>query len=192
MEKAESDLKRYQDLYRRKLASDSDYILYKTNYETAQAGYLSSVANVQQAEGNHNQTRDSLSKTVIRSPMDGSISLLNSEVGESVVAQSSFTGGTEILRVGGPLEHGSAGQRERERLFPTSRWATRSGHQHRRLSEPEIPRDGEGDRRLGRERGRHGQRHVRRPGRAAPAATRSPISSSRSGWPTATSSSGPG
>jgi HlyD family secretion protein len=98
MDKAESDLKRYKDLHDRQLASDADYILYKTNYESAKANYVSAVANVQEAEGLLNQARESLTQTVIRSPMDGAISLLNSQVGESVVAQSSFTG-TEILRV---------------------------------------------------------------------------------------------
>jgi HlyD family secretion protein len=101
--KAQSDWGQYEGLHRQGLVSQSDFILYQTNRETAEADYVAAEANVQQAEGSLNQAKDSLTKTVILSPMDGTVSLLNSEVGESVVAQSSFTG-TEIMRVA-QLEH---------------------------------------------------------------------------------------
>jgi HlyD family secretion protein len=98
VEKARADLKQYEDLHQRKLVSDSDYVTYKTNSEIAKADYVSALANVQAAEGLLNQARDTLSKTVIYSPMDGIVSARLSEVGERVVAQSSFTG-TEIMDV---------------------------------------------------------------------------------------------
>jgi HlyD family secretion protein len=98
LEKAASDLKRYQGLYDRKIASDSDYTLYKTSYEMAKADTLSAVALVQQAEGSLSQTRDSLSKTIIYAPMDGTVSSRSCEVGERVQAATSFAG-TEIMRV---------------------------------------------------------------------------------------------
>ena len=97
--KAESDLKRYQDLYDRKVASDSDYTLYKATVDMAHADVISSQAVVQQAEGALSQARDSLSKTVIYSPMDGTpVSSLSCEVGERVQGSTSFAG-TEIMRV---------------------------------------------------------------------------------------------
>ncbi len=98
VEKAQADLTQYEDLHQRKLVSDSDYVTYKTNYEIAKADHVSALANVQAAEGLLNQARDTLSKTVIYSPMDGVVSARLSEVGERVVAQSSFTG-TEIMDV---------------------------------------------------------------------------------------------
>jgi len=98
VEKAQADMKQYEDLYQRKLVSDSDYVTYKTNYEIAKADYVSALANVQAAEGLLSQARDTLSKTVIFAPMDGVVSARLSEVGERVVAQSSFTG-TEIMDV---------------------------------------------------------------------------------------------
>jgi HlyD family secretion protein len=98
LEKAGQDWKQYQDLYQRKLVSDSDYITYKTNYDGAQAAYASALANVDVNEGLLSQVRDQLSKTIIYSPMDGTVSSRSSEVGERVVATGQFSG-TEIMRV---------------------------------------------------------------------------------------------
>ncbi len=96
--KATADLKRYQDLYDRKIASDSDYTLYKTNYNLAKAAAISSLAVVQQVQGSLKQAQDSLSKTAIYSPMDGTVSSRSSEVGERVQSATSFAG-TEIMRI---------------------------------------------------------------------------------------------
>jgi len=98
LEKAGQDWKQYQDLFQRKLVSDSDYTLYKTNYDGAQAAYASALANVQENEGLLNQARDQLSKTIIYSPMDGTVSSRSCEVGERVVATGQFSG-TEIMRI---------------------------------------------------------------------------------------------
>jgi len=98
LEKAAQDWKQYQDLYQRKLVSDSDYITYKTNFDVAKADYTSALANVSKAEGSLSQMRDQLSKTLIYSPMDGTVSSRSCEVGERVVATGQFSG-TEIMRV---------------------------------------------------------------------------------------------
>lgn len=98
VEKAADDLRRYADLYRRGLASESDYRAYKTSYDVAKADLVSAKANVDQAEGLLNQARDALSKTSIYAPMDGTVSSRSCEVGERVVATGEFTG-TEIMRV---------------------------------------------------------------------------------------------
>jgi HlyD family secretion protein len=96
--KAEADLKKYQDLYKRNLVSDSDYTLYKANFDVAKADLDAALANVDSATGLLNQARDALSKTVLYAPMDGTVSSRSSEVGERVVATGSFAG-TEIMRV---------------------------------------------------------------------------------------------
>ena len=98
VEKAESDLKQYENLHQQKLVSDSDYVTYKTNLDVARADYTSALANVQGAEGILAQARDSLSKTQIYSPMDGTVSSHSCEVGERVQGSTSFAG-TEIMRV---------------------------------------------------------------------------------------------
>jgi HlyD family secretion protein len=98
LEKAEADLKRNRDLFQRNLISESDYVGFKTAYDGAKADVNAALANEKGAEGYLNQAKDSLSKTVIYSPMDGTVSSLSSEVGERVVATGEFAG-TEIMRV---------------------------------------------------------------------------------------------
>ncbi len=96
--KADADLKKYQDLYDRKLVSDFDYLSYKTAYDGAKANRESALAQADEAEGLLKQAKDQLSKTEIYSPMDGTVSSRSSEVGERVQASTSFAG-TEIMRV---------------------------------------------------------------------------------------------
>jgi HlyD family secretion protein len=96
--KSQDDFKRVEDLYGKKLISDSEHLAAKTSLEVAQANYDNSLAQIRRTEGSLNQSRDTLSKTIIYSPMDGTISVQNSEVGERVVGTGSFAG-TEIMRV---------------------------------------------------------------------------------------------
>ncbi len=96
--KAQEDLKRYTDLYNRKVINDSDIISYRTIEEVAAATLKGSLAQVEQAESSLNMARDLLSKTSIYSPIDGMISLLSVKLGERVVATGQFQG-TEVMRV---------------------------------------------------------------------------------------------
>ncbi len=96
--KATDDFKRSEDLFAKKLISDSDYGAAKSNLEVAQANSDNALAQIRRTEGSLNQFRDQLNKTTIYAPMDGSISSLSSEVGERVVGTGSFAG-TEIMRV---------------------------------------------------------------------------------------------
>jgi HlyD family secretion protein len=98
LEKATQDLKKYQDLFDRKLVSDFDYLTYKTAYDSAKANRETALAQVDEAEGYLKQAKDSLSKTSIYAPMDGTVSSRTSEVGERVQSSSEFAG-TEIMRV---------------------------------------------------------------------------------------------
>ncbi|WP_438479436.1 efflux RND transporter periplasmic adaptor subunit [Oleiharenicola lentus] len=96
--KAEHDFKQSQELYGKKLVSDTDFTAAKTNLDVAKADFDSSRAQIRRTEGSLTQARDSLSKTTIYSPIDGSISSLTSEVGERVVGTNQFAG-TEIMRI---------------------------------------------------------------------------------------------
>jgi HlyD family secretion protein len=98
LNKAEQDFKQANELYEKKLVSEADYISAKTNIDVAKADFDSSLAQIRRTEGSLSQARDSLAKTTIYSPMDGSISSLTSEVGERVVGTGSFAG-TEIMRI---------------------------------------------------------------------------------------------
>ena len=96
--KAQEDFKRSEDLYGRKLISDSDQVAAKTLVDVAQANLDSALAQIRSGQGVVNQSKDLLSKTTIYAPMDGTISSLTSEVGERVIGGGQFAG-TEIMRV---------------------------------------------------------------------------------------------
>src|SRR5207244_6477316 len=52
----------------------------------------------ERAQASSSQARDQLSKTTIYSPMDGTVTVLNSKLGERLVATNQFAG-TEVMRV---------------------------------------------------------------------------------------------
>jgi HlyD family secretion protein len=92
------DLRRAQDLFNKKLLSETDYKAAETKAQVSQASYDSSLHQIDVAKSNLDQNEDLLSKCVIYSPMDGVVSVLSSEIGERVVATGDFAG-TEVMRV---------------------------------------------------------------------------------------------
>jgi HlyD family secretion protein len=98
LSKAEQDFKQANELYGKQLVSDADFTAAKTNLDVARADFDSSKAQIRRSEGSLTQARDSLAKTTIYSPVEGTISSLTSEVGERVVGTNQFAG-TEIMRI---------------------------------------------------------------------------------------------
>ncbi|MGA9406103.1 MAG: efflux RND transporter periplasmic adaptor subunit [Bacteroidota bacterium] len=98
LEKSESEYKRAQGLYEKTLMSEQDFVGSKTAYKVAKAQYESAVSGVTQAVATLNQAKESLAKTSMYAPIDGTVSQLISELGERV-SGSSFTEGTEIMTV---------------------------------------------------------------------------------------------
>jgi HlyD family secretion protein len=96
--KAEDDFRKASLLYKDKLISQSDYIAAKTNAQAARATYQSSVFAIAQNKSLLDQNQDRLKKSVVRAPIDGSIIVLNSKLGERVVGTGQFPG-TEVLRL---------------------------------------------------------------------------------------------
>lgn len=96
--KAENDYTRAQSLFQKNLLSESDRNSAQTNFEIARAALNASVFEIQQAEGALRQIGEALSKTVIYSPSNGTVSSLTSRVGERVVGTSQFAG-TEVMRI---------------------------------------------------------------------------------------------
>jgi HlyD family secretion protein len=96
--KAREDFKRSEDLFGKKLISDSDFTTARTGVEVAEANHENALAQIRRMEGLLSQSRDQLSKTTIVAPMNGTVSSLTSEVGERVVGTGSFAG-TEIMRI---------------------------------------------------------------------------------------------
>lgn len=98
MTKAGLDLKRSKDLFSKKMIADAEFTTAQAAYDIAQNTYEGSLHMIEQAEASSSQARDALSKTTIYSPIDGTITLLNSKLGERVVATNQFAG-TEVMRV---------------------------------------------------------------------------------------------
>ena len=98
LERAEADFKRNKDLFQQKLISDADFIGFKANYDTAKAQVESSLHQVESAKATVASAQDSLDKTTIVSPMTGTISKLNSRLGERVLGTVQNVG-TEIMTI---------------------------------------------------------------------------------------------
>ncbi|MEY2490094.1 MAG: HlyD family secretion protein [Verrucomicrobiota bacterium] len=96
--KTESDLKRAQDLFSKKMISESEFSVAQTARDVAKSTYESSQHEIERAEAGSSQARDQLSKTTIYSPIEGTVTVLNSKLGERVVATNQFAG-TEVMRV---------------------------------------------------------------------------------------------
>ena len=98
MLKTEHDLGRSKDLFDKKLVSEQEYNAAEAAYDVAKNTFESSVHEIERAEASSSQARDQLSKTTIYSPMDGTVTILNSKLGERLVATNQFAG-TEVMRV---------------------------------------------------------------------------------------------
>jgi HlyD family secretion protein len=98
MMKTEQDLKRSEDLFNKKLVSVQEYNAAQAAYDVAKNTYESSLHEIERAQASSSQARDQLSKTTIYSPLDGTITILNSKLGERLVATGQFAG-TEVMRV---------------------------------------------------------------------------------------------
>jgi len=98
MMKSEHDFKRAEDLFGKKLISEQEYNAAEAAYDVAKNTYESSLHEIERAQASSSQARDQLSKTTIYSPMDGTVTVLNSKLGERLVATNQFAG-TEVMRV---------------------------------------------------------------------------------------------
>jgi HlyD family secretion protein len=98
MLKAEQDLKRADDMYTKKTISIQEYNAAQAAYDVAKNTYESSLHEIERAQAGASQAHEQLSKTTIYSPIDGTVTVLNSKLGERLVATGQFAG-TEVMRV---------------------------------------------------------------------------------------------
>jgi HlyD family secretion protein len=98
MMKTEQDLKRADDMYSKKTISIQEYNTAQAAYDVAKNTFESSLHEIERAQAGSSQARDQLSKTTIYSPIDGTVTILNSKLGERIVATNQFAG-TEVMRV---------------------------------------------------------------------------------------------
>ena len=98
LEKAEADYQRNQKLFDSKLLSESDFIGFKAARNVCQAQLDSADDNVNVAKAGVDNAQDLLDKTTIVSPLDGTITKLNSQLGERVLGTAQNVG-TEIMTI---------------------------------------------------------------------------------------------
>ncbi len=98
MLKTDQDLKRADEMYAKKTISIQEYNSAQAAADVAKNTYESSLHEIERAEAGSSQARDQLSKTTVYSPIDGTVTILNSKLGERIVATGQFAG-TEVMRV---------------------------------------------------------------------------------------------
>lgn len=99
MIQAEQNLERADKLYAQELISEEGYVQIKTASEVAQADNESARHAVKQQDALLAQRQDELDRTVITSPISGTITELNAEEGEIVVVGTMNNPGTVIMTV---------------------------------------------------------------------------------------------
>jgi HlyD family secretion protein len=95
---AKANYERNKSLFEKGIISKSDWDKSVASFEVAKANKQSAYYNVQSASATVNEAKDNLGRTTIYAPADGTISMLNVELGERVLGTQQMAG-TEILRV---------------------------------------------------------------------------------------------
>ncbi|MBG6060422.1 HlyD family secretion protein [Flavobacterium sp. CG_9.1] len=95
---SKSNYDRNKTLFEKGIISKADWDKAVGSYEVAKASKQTAYFNVQSAAATVNEAKDNLGRTTIYAPADGTISMLNVELGERVLGTQQMTG-TEILRV---------------------------------------------------------------------------------------------
>lgn len=95
---AKASYDRSKTLYDKGIISRSEWDKAIASYEVAVASKQSAYYQVQSANATVKEAKDNLGRTTIYAPADGTISMLNVELGERVLGTQQMTG-TEILRV---------------------------------------------------------------------------------------------
>jgi HlyD family secretion protein len=96
--KAQAEFKRIQGLFQDQLVSESNYVEAQTALAVAEASFASAKHQVDVAKAALDRAREELSKTTIYSPLTGTVSKLNSQLGDRVVGTAMMTG-TEVMTV---------------------------------------------------------------------------------------------
>ena len=103
---AELSFNRSKQLWSQNVISQADYDQAEASYAVAKAeldaanqGVKGSQFAVQSAKASLDEAEESLTKTSITAPSDGTVSKLSVEIGERVTGASQFSSGTEIMRI---------------------------------------------------------------------------------------------
>lgn len=98
LRKAEAEFRRNEGLFHTRLISESAFDEVKANYDVAKAQLTNSEHQVEMARASLDSAVEQLAKTTIVSPLDGTVSKLNSQLGERVVGTATMAG-TEVMTI---------------------------------------------------------------------------------------------
>lgn len=96
--KSEAEFKRNEELFKRGLISESVYSDIQTAFAIARANLQSSLHRVEMAQASLARSEEELKKTTIVAPLDGTVSQLNSKLGERVVGTAQQAG-TDVMTI---------------------------------------------------------------------------------------------
>jgi HlyD family secretion protein len=96
--KVKSELERNTELFDAKLISESAFLDIQTSFQIAEANVKSSEHRVEMANASLERSEEELAKTTIVSPLDGTVSQLNSKLGERVVGTAQQAG-TDVMSI---------------------------------------------------------------------------------------------
>jgi len=94
--RAKAEYERNEELFNRKLISESVFTDVKTSYEIAKAQLIQAEHQIEMAKASLDKAEEDLRKTTIYSPLDGTVTKLISQVGERVVG-TAMMAGTDIM-----------------------------------------------------------------------------------------------
>jgi len=98
LEKADLEYKRSDALFKTNLISESDFLTAKTAFDVAKSTLDGAIEQISIARAQLDSAQADLSKTTVYSPLTGTVSKLNSELGERVVGTAQMAG-TEVMTV---------------------------------------------------------------------------------------------
>lgn len=98
-EQAQADFERAERNFREKIVSEAEYQKYRSGRDAARANLSATERRIEQARASLEASRDSLSKTTLRSPIDGIVTALPVEEGEIAVIGTMNNAGTKLMTI---------------------------------------------------------------------------------------------
>jgi HlyD family secretion protein len=99
LEQAQGDFTRAKENYGDGIISVADFQHAQAALDTARAAYQTAVHQIEQSRAVLNASRDDLSKTTVRSPIDGIITALRIKAGEVTVVGTMNNPGTQLMTI---------------------------------------------------------------------------------------------
>jgi HlyD family secretion protein len=99
LEQAQGDFTRADENYRSGIIPVADHQHAQAALETARAAYQTAVHQIEQSRALLNASRDDLSKTTVRSPIDGTVTALRIKAGEVTVVGTMNNPGTQLMTI---------------------------------------------------------------------------------------------